>query len=231
MMRKLKALLHSMDQSIQFHHVGNRIWYVHFWYWYINPNNWYGRCFAHVINISVQHILAELKNTPSIFEDYLSDSISPSMDTYGDALWEDPVGCVWKLVSECRVSSQCYSTLHAVIMNGNQMKSWPQEVVVDFDSKTLSDAQKMGGELPNVQLLWDCETWWSSTFLMIACVLTLYPVWANQILKLPWKFIEIFLGIALVHHRVRFTDSSSPSAFNRWVQSPLWYLFNLMASS
>jgi hypothetical protein len=101
---------------------------------------------------------------------------------------------------------------------------------VDFDSKTLLDAQKMGGELPNVQLLRDCETWWSLTFLMITRVLTLYPVWANQILKLPWKFIKIFLGVALVHHRVRFTDSSSPSTFNRRVQSPPWYLFNLMAS-
>ena len=33
------------------------------------------------------------------------------------------------------------------------MKSWPQKVVVDFDSKKLPDALKTGGELPEVQLL------------------------------------------------------------------------------
>jgi len=140
-----------------------------------------GRCFAHVINISVQHILAELKDTHSLFDDYLySGAVGPSPDIYGVALQGDPVGRVQKLVSDCRASGQRCSALHAVIRNGNQMKSWPQ-TVMDFDSPTLPDAQKTGGILPEVQLLQDCETQWSSTFLMITCVLTLYLVRDNQI--------------------------------------------------
>ena len=98
------------------------------------------------------------------------------MDAYGDALQGDPVGRVRKLVSECRVSGQRRSALRAVIKDGNKMKSWPQEVVVDFDSEKLPDTLKTGGELPEVQLLRDCEMRWSSTFLMITRVLTLYPV-------------------------------------------------------
>ena len=140
-----------------------------------------GRCFAHVINISVQHILAELKDTHSLFDDYLySGSVGPSLDIYGVTLQGDPVGRVRKLVSDCQASGQQCSALHAVIRNGNQMKSWPQ-TVMDFDSPTLPDAQKTGGTLPEVQLLQDCETRWSSTFLMITHVLTLYLVRDNQI--------------------------------------------------
>ena len=41
----------------------------------------------------------------------------------------------------------------------------------DFNSSP--DAPKEGGKLPNVQLLWDCEMRWSSTFLMISRFLTL----------------------------------------------------------
>ena len=98
---------------------------------------------------------------------------------YRDALQGDPVGRVRKLVSECRASGQRRSKLRTVIRNGNEMKSWPQ-TMIDFDSPTLPDALKTGGKLPEVQLLRDCETRWSSTFLMITRVLTLYPVRGNQ---------------------------------------------------
>lgn len=101
------------------------------------------------------------------------------MDAYSTALRGDPVGRVRKLVSDCRVSGQRRSALRAVIKDGNKMKSWPQ-TVMDFDSPTVPDALKTGGMLPEVQLLRDCETRWSSTFLMITRVLTLYPVRDNQ---------------------------------------------------
>lgn len=94
------------------------------------------------------------------------------LDTYGDALRGDPIGRVRKLVSDCRASGQRRSALRAVIKNGNMMNAWPT-TVMNFDSPAF---QKDGGVLPEVQLLQDCETRWSSTFLMIVRVLTLYPV-------------------------------------------------------
>lgn len=94
---------------------------------------------------------------------------------YGDALQGDPIGRVRKLVSDCRASGQRRRALQDVIRDSNKMKSWPQ-TVMDFDSLMLPDALKTGGVLPDVQLLRDCETRWSSTFLMITRVLTLYPV-------------------------------------------------------
>jgi len=94
---------------------------------------------------------------------------------YGEALRGDPVGRVRKLVSDCRASGQRRSALRTVIRNGNKLKSWPQ-TTMDFDSPMLPDDLKTGGTLPEVQLLRDCETRWSSTFLMITRVLTLYPV-------------------------------------------------------
>lgn len=136
-----------------------------------------GSCFAHVINISVQHILTELRDAYLFEDDHLSDTLdaSSSSDAYGDALRGDLIGRVRKLVSDCRASGQRRSALRTVIMNGNEMKSWPQ-TMPDFDIPMLSDASKTGGTLPEVQLLRDCETRWSSTFLMISRVLTLYPV-------------------------------------------------------
>lgn len=132
-----------------------------------------GRCFADVINISVQHILAALKNTYSLFEEHLhSNNVGSSLGTYGDVLRGDPVGRLRKLVSDYRVSGQQRSALRAVIRDGNKVNSWPQ-TMLDFDSP---DAGKKGCSLPEVQLLRDCETRWSSTFQMIARVLTLYPV-------------------------------------------------------
>ena len=98
-----------------------------------------------------------------------------NLDMYGDALRGDPIGRVRKLVSDCRVSGERRRALRDVIRDGNEMKSWPQ-TVMDFDSLMLPDDLKTGGELPEVQLLRDCETRWSSTFLMITRVLTLYPV-------------------------------------------------------
>lgn len=69
------------------------------------------------------------------------------------------------------------------------MKSWPQAVMY-LDSPMLPDALKTGGMLPEVQLLRDCETRWSSTFLMITRVLTLYPVGGNQILNYPGSVLR-----------------------------------------
>ena len=60
-------------------------------------------------------------------------------------------------------------------MDGNKTLSWPKDMI-HFDCPTLPDDQKVGGTLPEVQLLRDCETRWSSTFLMITRVLNLYPV-------------------------------------------------------
>ena len=204
-MEKLECLLHSTDHTIQFHHVRNRIRYRPVSLLLYKPLLIdTGRCFAHVINISVQHILAELKDAYYLFDDHLNlDTLgaSSSLGAYGDALQGDPVGRVQKLVSDCRSSGQRCSALRKVITNGNEMKSWPQ-AVMDFDSPILPDALKMGGTLPEVQLLRDCETRWSSTFLMITRVLTLYPVRDNQISNYYILRFKFFLGLVPVHHRV-----------------------------
>jgi hypothetical protein len=180
LMGKLGTLLYEADHRFQFHPIGNCIRYC-----LILTSlsvqmltNLHDRCFAHVVNIAVQHILSALKNNYNIFEDHLlsqSFNTSLSLDSYSDALQGDPVGRVRQLVSDCHVSGQRHSALRTVITNGNEMKSWPQ-TVMDFDSTTLPDALKTGGTLPEVQLLRDCETQWSSTFLMITRFLTLYPV-------------------------------------------------------
>ena len=49
-------------------------------------------------------------------------------------------------------------------------------------------------------------------------------------LKHPEKYTEISLGIASIHHRVRFRDPSNPPTFIRWVQSSLWHLFRFTGS-
>jgi hypothetical protein len=98
MMVKVEELLHRSDSTVLFHHVGNRIWYVsastmsdHTTTNQSTP----ARCFAHVINIAVQHILAELKNNYNI--DYLLSlpfDASLGLESYGDALKGDLVGHV-----------------------------------------------------------------------------------------------------------------------------------------
>ncbi|CDO76573.1 hypothetical protein BN946_scf184831.g9 [Trametes cinnabarina] len=144
MMRALERLLDQV--GVPFDSKGNRI-----------------RCFPHIVNIAVQHILEELKKTPRAPLEDPSNSLPLAQRArIADALAADPIGKVRALVSSCRQSDQRRTEFRRTIEEGNKDKLW-------------KDAEGKPMELPVLQLLRDCETRWSSTFLMLKRVFLLYP--------------------------------------------------------
>ncbi|KAJ7243484.1 hypothetical protein C8J57DRAFT_1040176, partial [Mycena rebaudengoi] len=77
---------------------------------------------------------------------------------YADAVESDPISGGRQIVAACRASGQRCSDLRQVIIQGNEAKTWSQN-----------------GTIRPVQLLRDCETRWSSTFMMNDRVVELYP--------------------------------------------------------
>ncbi|RPD74060.1 hypothetical protein L226DRAFT_583602 [Lentinus tigrinus ALCF2SS1-7] len=75
----------------------------------------------------------------------------------------DPVGKVRDLVAYCRQSDRRRIEFRTTIEDGNKAQLWKDEV-----GNLI--------QLPLLQLLRDCETRWSSTFLMIKRALHLYPI-------------------------------------------------------
>ena len=82
---------------------------------------------------------------------------------YELALDDDPVAKCRVLVSVCRASGQRREDLQATIKEGNLSNSFLNERQIRL-----------------VQLLRDVDTRWSSVYLMIDCVLELYPVRMNS---------------------------------------------------
>lgn len=121
------------------------------------------RCFPHCINIATQTVLDELKTNPfdPVIETAKDSSEIPHLTRYATALEADPVGKTRDLVTTCRSSGSRRRELQAVIADGNQSGRWSREE---------------GREIREVQLLRDCKTRWSSTFLLIDRALMLYPV-------------------------------------------------------
>lgn len=119
------------------------------------------RCFPHVVNISVQNILAKLESNP-ILPSLTLTSTEPekhkALRRYADALKARPIHKIRRLVAACRASGQRRQDLTDAIRKGNQDHAWGLEGI------------------PDLQLLRDCETRWSSTFNMVGRALTLYPV-------------------------------------------------------
>ncbi|KAJ7235800.1 hypothetical protein C8J57DRAFT_1088647, partial [Mycena rebaudengoi] len=74
---------------------------------------------------------------------------------YADALAKDPVGNTRHIVAACRGSGQRRADVRQIIEDGNKTALWKP--------------------IPVVQLLRDCETRWSSTFLMSDRLTELYP--------------------------------------------------------
>lgn len=139
------------------------------------------RCFPHVINLAVQAIYSTLKdnsnsdiqyllgNFPELTEEALLAMPLPdgvTIEEYHTALAADIIGMTRKLVSACRASGQRREEFELTIREGNEAGSW-----VDSQGNALP--------LPVLQLLRDCETRWSSTYLMLDRVLTLLPVCAS----------------------------------------------------
>ncbi|KAK7012539.1 ribonuclease H-like domain-containing protein [Favolaschia claudopus] len=159
-MRELQLLLLAeFGDSVVFHPEGNRI-----------------RCFPHVINIGVTTVIVALTEDGARFEVLQTEDRSEmsydELSRYADAVAEDPIGRGRHIVASCRASGQRRSDLKTVIVQGNLSKCWePAE----------------NGEavmLPVVQLLRDCETRWSSTYLMNDRVIALYPA-IDTFLKHP----------------------------------------------
>ncbi|KAI0660766.1 hypothetical protein C8Q70DRAFT_1044080 [Cubamyces menziesii] len=80
---------------------------------------------------------------------------------YADTLASDPVQKVRDLVTALRQSGQRRNELHQFIVDGVASGRWKDH--------------PQGWQIKPLQLLRDCETRWSSTFLMIDRVLLLYP--------------------------------------------------------
>jgi len=140
------------------------------------------RCFPHVINLAVQAVYATLKdesnsdfqyllgNLPELTEEALQAMPLPdgvTIEGYRAALVADIVGMARKLVTACRSSGQRREDFELTIREGNEAHSW-----TDSEGNPLL--------LPVLQLLRDCETRWSSTFLLLDRVLTLFPVCTSQ---------------------------------------------------
>lgn len=81
------------------------------------------------------------------------------LQLYAEALQSDPVGNTRQIVAACRASGQHRADVKQIIVDGNVEFLW-----------------QPGGVLRVVQLLRDCETRWSSTYLMSDHLIELYPV-------------------------------------------------------
>jgi hypothetical protein len=144
----------------------------------LNAKHKINRCFPHIINLAVQAIYATLKNKSNADTQYLlgnipelTDEVVKAMplpdgitiEEYRAALAADIVGTTRKLVTACRVSGQRREDFELTIQEGNKARSW-------------TDSEGNRFSLPVLQLLRDCETRWSSTFLSIDRMLMLLPV-------------------------------------------------------
>lgn len=140
------------------------------------------RCFPHVINLAVQAIYTSLKgesnsdieyllgNIPEPTEEALRAMALPdgvTLEGYRAALETDIVGMARKLVVACRSSGQRRQEFTLTIKEGNKAQTW-------------TDSKGNPLPLPVLELLRDCETRWSTTFLLLDRVLTLLPVRASQ---------------------------------------------------
>ena len=114
-------------------------------------------------NSDIQYLLG---NLPEFTEEALRAMPLPdgvTIEGYRTALATDIIGVARKLVTVCRASGQRREDFELTIREGNKAGTWK-----DSKGNPLT--------LTVLQLLRDCETRWSSTFLMLDRVLTLLPV-------------------------------------------------------
>lgn len=117
------------------------------------------RCFPHIINLVAQAIIDALNTvltpTPVSDADLLGASSQSSQSSqvddpdvlYAAAVASNPVALARNIVAGCRASGQRREELQRVIKVGNTETLFSQK-------------------LPELQLLRDCPTRWSSTFCM-----------------------------------------------------------------
>lgn len=135
------------------------------------------RCFPHVINLAVQAIYAGFQDGKGLDMQYLLGGVGISEDdlktavfpngvtaqTYAQALETDIVAVARKLVTACRASGKRREEFMNTIAEGNRDQIW-------------RDGKGKPMVMEALQLLRDCETRWSSTFLMLDRLLSMLPV-------------------------------------------------------
>ncbi|KAH6880312.1 hypothetical protein BKA70DRAFT_1126566, partial [Coprinopsis sp. MPI-PUGE-AT-0042] len=90
-------------------------------------------------------------------------------EQYREGIAGEPVGGVRSIVSSCRASSLRRRDLQRTITEGNEQGSWTPE------NRVLQRPNDHPNRIRNLQLLRDCETRWSSIFLMTDRYLYLHP--------------------------------------------------------
>lgn len=128
------------------------------------------RCFAHIVNIIVQHVLSAISKSKASTEADDDEDESEDEDeggslprardlsieqTFEEAAGRDPVGLARRLVRALRASNSRRSAFEASLKNGNAKGYF---------------------KLPVLELLRDVATRWDSTFLMIRRLIDLRAV-------------------------------------------------------
>jgi hypothetical protein len=115
-------------------------------------------CFPHVVNIGVDAFLDELKRNPDkplrVLDTKGSEKGERLLNTYVNALRDDPVGQARILSETCRESGQRREQIIEYIQQGNRDGSWTKEG--DRGSSLVT--------LPAKQLLKSSPTRWSSRY-------------------------------------------------------------------
>lgn len=126
----------------------------------------------------MQAILAAMKEEPSFPLTLLKpEDIQEKMtkrerelQAYAAALKRDLLAVIRSIVAACRASGQRRQELQSIIQQGNASGTFNEHM---FWRDKEGELLKL---IPELQLLRDCETRWSSIFLMIERLLILYPV-------------------------------------------------------
>lgn len=117
----------------------------------------------------MQAFLAALKANPSAPLSNILEGADPitiaNVKKYVATLERDLVGTGRGVVTACRASGQRRRDLRKLIEDGNDSGYWK--------GKMINPAHD---SMPEVQLLRDCETRWSSTFNLIDRIILLHPV-------------------------------------------------------
>lgn len=147
-------------------------------------NRAYIRCFPHVVNLAVQDFINNLASalSPEVAAIYNGGDLEQLRQQIEQELFEgdDIVHRIRGLVAALRVSGQRREAFKLLLIWGNKTNLWANALEawrgwwLEMDSGVRTTDSPI--ELPVLQLLRDCPTRWSSTYLMIHRFLELYPV-------------------------------------------------------
>lgn len=140
------------------------------------------------MNLAVQDIISNVSVvlSPEAADAYSSDDIGKLREALAREDTEpapstDIVHTIRRLIATLRVSGQRRENLMTTIAKGNTAGNWEVSAIwkewwISYDPDARTGARDNQIRLPEVQLLRDCPTRWSSTYLMLTRFLELYPV-------------------------------------------------------